>query len=196
MNELFNDRDKRLIQRIPIPSQRRRDTWFWLLDTKGKFTVNKSMYQHLQGMYDTSYASFWKKLWSLKFLGKVTNLIWRICKGCLPTLTALALKHIIVDTRCPWCNCESENDFHVFFECGFAKTVWTMTRLQNCIVRLQDETCMDFFARVFKSANRDQCAMISMTCWSLWNRRNKWVWDRINGSAFSVKVAALNLLTD
>lgn len=32
LNELFNDRDKRLIQRIPIPSQRRRDTWFWLLD--------------------------------------------------------------------------------------------------------------------------------------------------------------------
>lgn len=35
-----------------------------------------------------------------------------------------------------------------------------------------------------------------MVCWSLWKRRNKWVWDKANGSAFGVIAAASNLLRD
>ena len=31
-------------------------------------------------------------------------------------------------------------------------------------------------------------------CWSIWNRRNKWIWDKVNISAFGIKAAALNLL--
>lgn len=37
---------------------------------------------------------------------------------------------------------------------------------------------------------------MEMLCWSLWNRRNKWVWDKVNGSAFGVMAAARNLLRD
>lgn len=44
--------------------------------------------------------------------------------------------------------------------------------------------------------SRDLCAMIGIVCWGLWNRRNKWVWERANGSAFGVKSGALNLLAD
>lgn len=60
----------------------------------------------------------------------------------------------------------------------------------------QDESCMDVFVRVFHAINRDQCALIGMVCWILWNHRNKWVWERANSSAFGVKATALNLLAD
>ena len=33
-----------------------------------------------------------------------------------------------------------------------------------------------------------------MLCWSIWNRRNKWVWDKANGSIFGVRAAPNNLL--
>lgn len=89
LNDIFNSRDRELIQQIPIPLKRNRDSWFWLLDDRGTFTI-KSVYKQLQGGYDTSFSSFWKKLWSLKIPGKVANMLWHVCSGCLPTLVALA----------------------------------------------------------------------------------------------------------
>lgn len=37
---------------------------------------------------------------------------------------------------------------------------------------------------------------ISMLAWAIWNIRNNWFWNRINGSAVGVKVAAAYSLTD
>ncbi|KAL8112103.1 hypothetical protein AgCh_019707 [Apium graveolens] len=54
LDELFNDRDRQLIRRVPIPLQPKCDSWFWLLNPKGQFIV-KSMYQQLQGPYDMSF---------------------------------------------------------------------------------------------------------------------------------------------
>lgn len=153
LQDLFNDRDKGLIQRISLPLQRKSDTWFWLLDVKGQFTV-KSVYKHLQGGIDMSYSNFWNKLWSLKIPGR----------DCLSTLTALASKHVNVSTRCPWCHSDSEADIHVLFECGFAKTVWEMVGLQGCVLRLHNESCLDVFVRIFENVTKDQCAMVGMVC--------------------------------
>lgn len=46
LDDLFNDRDRRLIRRIPIPRQPKADAWFWLPHPKGQFTV-KSVYQQI-----------------------------------------------------------------------------------------------------------------------------------------------------
>lgn len=35
---------------------------------------------------------------------------------------------------------------------------------------------------------------VSMLCWSLWHRRNKWVWDHANGSVFDVRNMASGLV--
>lgn len=39
LNDICNLRDKELIKRIPIPMRDREDSWFWILDDKGQFTV-------------------------------------------------------------------------------------------------------------------------------------------------------------
>lgn len=195
LNDLFNVRDRELINQVPIPIRKRRDSWFWLLDDKGKFTV-KSMYRKVQGECDLTFSSFWKKLWSLKIPGKVVNFLWRVCRGCLPTMLALASKQVDVSTVCPWCHSANENDVHVLFECDFARTVWMMEDLQSTVARMHNESCFDIISRVFQTATREKCALIGMVLWSLWNRRNKWVWEHVNGSAFGVKAAAINLLMD
>ncbi|XP_074360145.1 uncharacterized protein LOC141700235 [Apium graveolens] len=46
------------------------------------------------------------------------------------------------------------------------------------------------------AGTREQCVLTAMIGWSIWNRRNKWVWERVNGSAFGVLAAAQNLLHD
>lgn len=195
LNDIFNSRDRELIRRIPIPLIRQKDSWFWVLEERGMFTV-KSMYKQLQGVFDMEFSNFWKKLWSLKIPGKVATFLWRVCNGCLPTLVSLASKQVQVEYGCPSCRNEAESDLHVLFDCDFAKTVWALSGLQRQVERVQTESCFELLVRLFQTVTRDQSSMIGMICWGLWNRRNKWVWDRVNGSAFGVKSAALNLLTE
>lgn len=48
LNDVCNERDRELIRQIPIPGKRRDDSWFWLFDDKGEFTV-RSCYRKLRG---------------------------------------------------------------------------------------------------------------------------------------------------
>lgn len=93
VDDIFNDRDAELIKRVPIPMCERNDSWFWLLDDKGVFTV-KSSYRWLKGECASTYSSFWNKLWELKLPGKISQFLWRVWIGCLPTAGALSSKQI------------------------------------------------------------------------------------------------------
>ena len=91
LDDLFNDRDRQLIPRVPISFRRRCDAWFWLFDPKGQFTV-RSMYKKLQGPHEMVLRSLWHQLWNLKIPSKVACFLWPVCKGCLPTMLALMSK--------------------------------------------------------------------------------------------------------
>lgn len=55
---------------------------------------------------------------------------------------------------------------------------------------------MTIFKRVFTTRTREQCVMLGLFCWSMWFRRNKWVWDKVTMSVFGVKSMALHILQD
>lgn len=112
------------------------------------------------------------------------------------TNLALYLKHVQVNTRCPWCFMHNETDLHILFECDFAKKVWSMTTFHDQVRTNCTESCSAMLHQIFQNLNREQCAMFGMLCWSLWSLRNNWVWNRVNGSAFGVKSAALSLLRE
>lgn len=112
-----------MINRIPLSVNVRHDSWFWLLDPTGLFTV-KSCHKKLVGEQTGSEAQFWKKLWSLDLPTKVTNFIRRACRAMVPTAVALADKRVQIDTNCSWCRLSDENIEHVLFGCSFAREVW------------------------------------------------------------------------
>ncbi|XP_074374523.1 uncharacterized protein LOC141714927 [Apium graveolens] len=58
-----------------------------------------------------------------------------------------------------------------------------------------DKAC-DVFSRVLDQSSKKQGIQVALLCWNLWNRRNKWVWDRANGSVFGVISAANHLIRD
>lgn len=94
IDDIFNSRDAELIKQIPIPMIDKRDTWFWILDDKGLFTV-KSPYRWMQKEFESTYKRFRIKLWSLKLPVKVTHFLLHVCKGCLPTTSALLIKQVV-----------------------------------------------------------------------------------------------------
>lgn len=195
IQDIFQTRDAELIKQIPLPVKDTTDSWFWLFDEKGEYTV-RSGYRWLQGELDDADKWFWAKLWSLKLLGKVTNFLWRVCKSCLLTARALVTKHVEVSIMCPWCHSANETDTHVLFECDFARTVWNMTGMASTVQHQSSDSAGMVIRNVFDKYLREQGVHIGMVCWSLWSRRNKWVWEKINGSAFGVVAAAFNLLRD
>lgn len=195
VRDICNDRDFNLIKRIPIPVEQKEDSWFWFRDDSGVFTV-RSCYRWLTGEFVSNHASFWNRLWSLKVPGKIGNFLWRVCRGCLPTTNALAMKRVNVSVNCPWCHNEIETDGHVLFGCDFAKTVWLNSEVKHVVQIAPMETAFEVLSRCFAACSINQCVLIAMICWSIWNRRNKWVWERANGSFFGVLAAARNMLND
>lgn len=49
------------------------------------------------------------------------------------------------------------------------------------------------FKRLFSSGTKEQCAMVALMCWSIWNRRNKWAWNKIEVSVFGIKKCCVEL---
>ncbi|XP_074323048.1 uncharacterized protein LOC141659993 [Apium graveolens] len=195
ISDLFNERDKNLILQIPIPVREKEDSWYWALEDKGEFSV-KSCYRKLRGNYDCVNRLLWRKIWNLKLPGKIINFLWRACVNVLPTTVALQSRRVIISTNCPWCHEAAEDAVHVLFQCSIAKEVWCSVGLYDVIRSVTNESVMTIIHGVSNVCTNEQFLMIGLICWSLWSRRNKWVWERVNMSVFGIKAMALNLLAD
>lgn len=68
--------------------------------------------------------------------------------------------------------------------------MWLVSNVQ------QNDTSKEVLKRVLNTRTADQWTMLGLICWSIWCRRNKWVWDKINLSVFGVRALAMNLLAD
>lgn len=195
VRDIFHDRDVELIKKIPIPIRDITDSWFWLLDENGDYTV-KSGYRWLQEEFVNGDKKFWTKLWSLKLPGKVANFLWRVCQSCLPTAHALVMKQVNISVLCPWCHSAPETDTHILFACDFANTVWSLAGMTSLVQHNSYDNAEVVIRHAFDRCSREDCVQMGMVCWGLWNRRNKWLWDKANGSAFGVLAAARKMLGD
>ncbi|KAM6569095.1 hypothetical protein CsatB_017080 [Cannabis sativa] len=178
LEDVLNERDKKLVLSIPLNSATNNDGWYWCKEKSGMYTVKSGYHclQEVKGEWSQdSNSGFWRALWHLKVPPKVKNFLWRTCSRCLPTRSQLRLRHVHLDTRCPWCNSTAETSLHLFVHCSVAKACWS-----NMGIRGMDSTDATF-AAWFQSglAKWDAATKIevSMLCWSLWKFRNDKVWN-------------------
>jgi hypothetical protein len=79
----------------------------------------KSAYRFCtQELIDTSHLSrpgLWHLIWNLHTLLKVKNLMWRVCRICLPTRVKLRTRGVNRPHSCVFCDAESEDNIHLFF---------------------------------------------------------------------------------
>ena len=62
---ICNERDAELIRKIPLSINCEEDSWFWILEASGVFSV-RSCYRKVQGEQVWDQSVFWKKLWTLE----------------------------------------------------------------------------------------------------------------------------------
>lgn len=195
LGDICNERDRNLIKQVHILMRKHDDSWYWLFDDSGRFTV-RSCYRKIKGESECPDRKFWNKVWGLKLPGKVVNFVWRMCKDVLPTATNLIDKRVNIADICAWYHNHVEDSLHVLFQCDFSKDVWNAVGMLSLLSVMPGDTVLQITKRVLNNGNKDQGAMFGMICWVLWYRRNKWIRERVTMSVFGVKSMALNMKSD
>uniref|UniRef100_A0A803P2Y2 Reverse transcriptase domain-containing protein n=1 Tax=Cannabis sativa TaxID=3483 RepID=A0A803P2Y2_CANSA len=186
ISDVLNDRDQQLVWRIPL--------WYWVKDSKGMFSV-KSAYRHQQEAHGhinlNVPTDMWKRLWNLKVPPKVLNFLWRVSANCLPTRFLLALRHVQVDSLCPFCSAAPETALHVLVRCNFAKLCWQQAKVPT--VAPAAMFFRSWFEEGLSKWNEVESIEAAMTLWALWKVRNDVVWNSISPTSEEViHVAKMN----
>lgn len=120
------------ILHTPLISQVEDDRLIWKAERSDKYYVCSAYRLCVTDLKDSSYnwrPGYWSGIWKLKVPPKVKNLVWRICRGCLPTRIRLLDKGVVCPPNCASCDSNNEDLLHVFFTCPFAVQVWHRTSL-------------------------------------------------------------------
>lgn len=126
---MLNDRDREVVLAIQLNDSWEEDVLYWRFEESGIYSV-KSAYKwlHAQGGSWNADANdtIWRSLWSIKAPPKALNLVWRALLGCLPTLTELQVKKVLVQTICLSCHSEPETTIHNLVSCPTIKQCWSI----------------------------------------------------------------------
>lgn len=129
ISSLFNDDEKNLILKVPIPWFATTDSIFWSHEPSGEFSVKSCYYSIVNQSQLSSLPSnfihpVWKKLWELKIPSRISIFLWKLGTNSLPTLARLRQRHVQVEPLCSLCGEAVESTFHVLITCSFAYQVW------------------------------------------------------------------------
>lgn len=88
LHSIFNQQVVEHIIKTPLYSSVREDRLIWKKEINGEYSVRSAYHLCMNELLDTSHFKMqgsWDLIWKLKVPSKVKNLIWRICRNCLPT---------------------------------------------------------------------------------------------------------------
>jgi len=111
------------ILHTPLISQVEEDRIVWKVERHERYSIHSAYRLCVTELIDSSYLwrpGYWSGIWNLKVPPKVKNLLWRMCRGCLPTRVRLLDKGVVCPTNCASCDSTHEDLLHVFFDCLFA----------------------------------------------------------------------------
>jgi ribonuclease HI len=183
INSIFPPYVANSILAVPLFDDVVEDQLVWNDDMYGNYTV-KSGYNLLlqtpieavtrQGNED------WKGLWKIHAPPKTKHLLWRICKGCLPTRTRLRERHVQCPSICPLCELEEEDDWHVLYGCESSKAAWQAAGLNSTVVSYfqQAQSAKDFIMQLCRHSSGSDAGKAATVIWFLWKNRNSWVWNK------------------
>jgi hypothetical protein len=101
------------IMETPLLSVVEDDKIVWGDNIDGNYSVKsgyKVMMQIKREEASSAQHVNWLSLWKIHAPPKAMHLLWRICRGCLPTRVRLQEKHIPCELSCPLCNHAFEDD--------------------------------------------------------------------------------------
>jgi len=189
------------IVRTPPVAQVAEDKLVWKAEKNGVYSIKSAYRICVEDIVDTSHLrrpGKWSDIWSLKCPPKIKNLIWRICRGCLPTRVRLQDKGVHCPLNCVSCEAGSEDLHHVFFNCPFAVQVWQRSGLWQVIQQALQHTvtAAEFMFQLLHNLPSDSKQRFVANIWSLLKHGNLKLWDDALETDAQVVDRAIRMLED
>jgi len=131
IRQVFSHGIASVIINTPLFSQVQ-DRIIWKAEKDGKYSVRSAYRLCVEDLIDTSYLrcpGYWSGIWRLKVPPKTKNIVWRVCRGVLPTRKRLRDKGVQCLEACVICPAAREDVSHLFFACPYAIQAWQMSGL-------------------------------------------------------------------
>ncbi|KAF7825238.1 ribonuclease H [Senna tora] len=183
IDELFLPFEAKMIKSIPLSWRNVEDRLMWPLEKHGNYSV-RSAYHFISNskLTDSSSSSLhdsrWGVLWGLSLPPKVKVFMWRLCHGAIASNLNVHRRGVQCDTCCFTCCDKVESETHLFLRCPKARELWFASPL-GFFPTLDDQNSFRdwFWDRLAKDSNEIIC-WIALICWSIWKRRNAFVFEQ------------------
>jgi ribonuclease HI len=199
VHSLFADSVAKHILNTPLFEEVKEDRLVWKFENNGNYTV-KSGYKHYMknktANSNPRVEGEWSSIWKVTAPPKSKHLLWRICRGCLPTRVRLRARYVPCPSECPLCTNNDEDDWHVLFGCNDSQQVWIEAGLRD-IIEPRLLASNDVKSIIFDICRNESVSIAghcAMVVWCLWNQRNNWVWNGVKDSAKEVALRAGHMI--
>ncbi|GAU16862.1 hypothetical protein TSUD_368110 [Trifolium subterraneum] len=124
-------------------------------------------------------AGNWNGIWKAQAPHKARHLLWRLCRGCLPTRYRLLERRVECNPNCPVCDEEIEDELHIFFRCAVARDSWCAAGLSSVLHNgaYQQSNAMDRIFAMCSKDSSDTVGRVAMLLWCIWHNRNDKLWN-------------------
>nr|KYP48455.1 hypothetical protein KK1_029830 [Cajanus cajan] len=151
------------------------------LTTNGSFSV-RTAYHHLMEHVISNNTlrvqGDWMKLWSLKIPHSTQIFLWRLLRGCIPTCLNLQQKGVSCTSSCPHCSANQENEWHLFYSCPAAISIWIDSGCWPRIARIVEQgiSFIDTTWKLLGHLTSSDLTSFTLMLWCIWRWRNDKVW--------------------
>jgi hypothetical protein len=186
---------------IPLFDDVEEDQLVWDDDKFGNYSVKSGCNLLLQEPLEnlTLQANEgWKWLWKIQAPPKTKHLLWRLCKGCLPTRVRLKEKQVNCPLNCPLCESEEEDDWHVIYGCEYSKRAWQAAGVEHLILPFlqQGVSTKDCLLKLCRNRDVDEAGKAATLLWLLWQNRNNWIWNNEKELGQQLGIKAMQMWHD
>ncbi|GAU17164.1 hypothetical protein TSUD_177940 [Trifolium subterraneum] len=151
VRNLFSGDVAERILETPLVNSVREDKVVWEEERNECYSVKsgyKLAMRYIIGSDKYHVAGNWNGIWKAQAPHKARHLLWRLCRGCLPTRYRLLERRVECNLNCPVCDEEIEDEIHIFFMCAVARDSWCAA-----------------------------VGRVAMLLWCIWQNRNDKLWN-------------------
>ncbi|GAU36566.1 hypothetical protein TSUD_277720 [Trifolium subterraneum] len=182
VRNLFSKDAIEKILETPLVSSVREDKVVWEEERDECYSVKsgyKLAMRYIIGNDKYHVVGNWNGIWKAQAPHKARHLLWRLCRGCLPTRARLLERRVECTLNCPVCDEEIEDELHIFFRCAVARDSWSAAGLSFVLhnATYQQTNAMDRIFAVCNNESSDTVGRVAMLLWSIWHNRNDKLWN-------------------
>jgi ribonuclease HI len=198
IESLFSADVAKNILEIPLFDMVEEDKLLWVDNLYGHYSVKsgyKLMLDISGRMENLAQQEDWNCLWKIHAPPKAKHLLWRICRGCLPTRCRLQERHVNCPLSCPTCEQHEEDEWHLLFCCNNSVLASQASGIHHHIAAhiQQHGTAKEVIKAICKQEDSSVAGRFAMLVWIIWNNRNNIVWNEASESGRNLGIKSWHL---